>query len=196
MEILISIFFSIFPMFIMGLIFFIVIRKHIKEMNIKKEEFKKIPSTRVELHDLLHIMRRGRKNTKSEFIAVYKDLTTNQLYVAARKAYLANPLISYSHITGRAPSIVVRSHNQKQIEPQSKGDLHISTRLGNVITESNMVTIEGIRYEYKGSVHNLTSLNLKGQPEIRNSVENNRIIEEINNAEIIDGLIEFDIDKF
>ena len=87
-------------------------------------------------------------------------------------------------------------HNQKQIEPQSKGDLHISTRLGNVIAESNMVTIEGIRYEYKGSVHNLTKLNLKGQPEIRNSVENNRIIEELNNATIIDGLIEFDIDKF
>lgn len=196
MEILITIFFSIFPMFIMGLIVFIVIRKHIKEMNIKKEEFKKIPSTRVELYDLLHIMRRGRKNTKSDFIAVYKDLTTNQLYVAARKAYLANPLISYSHITGRAPSIIVRSHNQKQVEPSAKGDLHISTRLGNVIAESNMVTIEGIRYEYKGSVHNLTTLNLKGQPEIRNSVENNRIIEELNNATIIDGLIEFDIDKF
>ena len=33
MEILISIFFSIFPMFIMGLIVFIVIRKHMKEIT-------------------------------------------------------------------------------------------------------------------------------------------------------------------
>lgn len=196
MEVLISISISIFPMFMFGLIIFLVIRKHIKEMNIKKEEYKKIPSTRVELHDLLHIMRRGRKNTKSDFIAVYKDLSTNQFYVAARKAYLANPLIAYAHIIGSAPKITVRSLNQKQIEPQAKGDLHISARLGSVIAESNMVTIEGMRYEYKGSVHNLTSLNLRGQPEIRNSVENNRIIEELNNATVIEGLIEFDIDKF
>lgn len=196
MEVLISIFVSIFPMFIFGLIIFLVIRKHIKEMKLKTEEFKKIPSTRVELYDLLHILRRGRKNSKSEFIAVYKDLATNQLYVAGRKSYLANPLIAYTHFIGNAPKIVVRSHNQKQIEPTAKGDLHISTRLGSVISESNMITLDGIRYEYKGSVHELTSLNAKPQPEIRNSVENNRIIEELNNATVIDGLIEFDIDKF
>ena len=65
-------------------------------------------------------MRRGRKKTKSEFIAVYKDLATNQLYVAERKAYLANPLIAYSHIIGRAPSIVVRSHNQKKLSHNQK----------------------------------------------------------------------------
>lgn len=192
MEVIIS----ISPMLIIGLVFFIVIRKHIKEMNIKKEEYKKIPSVRVEFYDLLHLMRRGKKKTKSEFLAVYKDLSTNQLYVVGRKSFLASPGLGYAYIMGRPLNIIIRSHNQKKLEPQAKGDLHIATRLGNIVAESNMITIEGMRCEYKGNVQNLTSLNLKGQPEIRNLVQTNRIMEELNNATVIDGLIEFDIDKF
>ena len=63
MEVIIS----ISPMLIIGLVLFIVIRKHIKEMNIKREEYKKIPSVRVEFYDLLHLMRRGRKKQNLSF---------------------------------------------------------------------------------------------------------------------------------
>ena len=193
METLITIIFSILPMVILG---GILIKIHIKHTNKLKEQYKLCPTVSVELHDLLCVVTRSHKKYHNHFLAVYKDTFNNRYYVSGMRSYLANPLISYVQVIGKEPNIKVLSHNRKQIEPQAKGRLYIAKELGRVTVNGDTAVIDNIMCTYKGSIHQPSSLRPTGNHELRSSVETNKILEEINNATIIEGLIEFDVDMY
>lgn len=175
---------------------YFAIKRYTKKLNKQKEEYKKLPSYRITLYDILFISKKGKKHTKTTTLAVYKDTSNNQLYIPGKVCYLANPLISYSWFIGEAPKIVVRAHNQKQIEPSAPGKIYVSHSIGSVLVNGNEVTIENMKCIYKGSIHEPNSLSPVEAVEIRNSVTNPDLLKELNNATIIDGLIEFDIENF
>ena len=184
------------PMAIFGGIILIIIRNHVKKTNQLRIEYKNCPSVSVELHDLLCVTIREHRRKYTRFIAVYKETLNNKYYISGMNSYLSNPLVTYMQLMGHEPSITVQTANRKQIEPHAKGRLYIAKELGNVTVNGDIIFIENVSHRYKGLIYEPNSLNVMKNLEIRNTVETNKILEEINNATLIEGLIEFDVDMY
>lgn len=184
------------PLLTMGIGIYALIKGYLKKIEKQKQEYRNYPSVRVELHDLLFVIKKINNKSHDTPIAVYKNRSNNKYYVVGLATYLANPLVSYIGHIKKPPEIIVQSHNKNRIEPQDKGTLYIAKELGNVSVNGDSVTIGNETYNYKGSIHVQNVFQTSKSFELRNSVVTNKILDEINNATIIDGLIEFDIDKY
>ena len=163
-------------------------------MKALADEYRKLTPIEVELYDVVLILNHVSKKDNSEVIAVYKDVSTGKLYIPHLTAHLANPLFGVGHLIGFAPKINVRSAKGKPLEPNSKGLLYIANQLGTVSVIDGVVHMNEKKYLYKGYVQDMNNMNKKERPEIRNLISNNRFIQEINGATVIEGLIDFDIE--
>lgn len=167
-----------------------VLYKHVKE---KKERIKRILTEtkpiEVNLYDVLIYEYTDGENNYKAFCPVLKEISSGKLYIRKPKTDLGNLNIIW-HIIYKDTPIEIKSKKGKPINQKTKGLLYIDTK-EKLNINKNKIDLITEEYEYKGNMKEMKPL---GSLKDIYSMTNDNLIEELNDAEIFEGVIEFDAD--
>lgn len=180
------------------IIFIIIIIIIIKIASNKvKEKVKKIVQTttpeEVILLDVIVFKYLGHQNNDAiHIMPVLKNNITNKVYIPIPEGYYGNILASYVAINGSALKIKLKNIGRKEVEFGTKGRIFIEQEYGIMETVSNKVNMNHNEYLYEGSISNTTCPLSRG---IIYNMTNNNILNELNNAILFKGIVDFDTEE-
>ena len=123
---------------------------------------------------------------------VLKNNLTNKVYIPIPEGYYGNIQASYAAINGCAPKIKLKNIERKEVAFGTKGRMFIEQECGIITTMSNKVNMNNMEYIYEGNINNTTYPLKRG---IIYNMTNNNIANELNNAILIKGIIDFDTEE-
>lgn len=161
--------------------------------NERKERIKRILTEtkpiEVNLHDvLIYEYSNGEDNVKA-FCPVLKEISTGKLYIRKPKEDLGNLNIIW-HIIYKDTPIEIKSKKGKVIDSKTKGFLYVDKKEKLNINKNKLDLLIG-EYEYKGNMKEMKTFN--SLKDIYSMTSSN-LIEELNDAYIFEGVIEYDAD--
>lgn len=166
------------------------IYKHFKDRN---ERIKRIMTEskpiEVNLYDvLIYEYSTGEDNIKA-FCPVLKDISSGKLYIRKPKEDLGNINIIW-HIIYKDTPIEIKSKKGKPIDSKTKGLLYIDKQ-EKLNINKNKLNLMDCEYEYKGNMKEMKPL---GSLKDIYSMTNDNLLDELNDAYVFEGVIEFDAD--
>jgi hypothetical protein len=176
---------------ILGAILLIyAITKHFKE---KKERINRILTEtkpiEIRFHDLLIYEYSNGEDTIRAFCPVLKDINSNKLYIRKPNEDLGKISITW-HIIYKETPIEIKSKTGKKIDSNIKGYLYIDKQEQLQINK-NKINLLSSEFEYKGNMKEMKTFNSLNDIY---SMTSENILEELKDAYVFEGIIDFDID--